>query len=203
MNATLDLAVLRAAINEQAVNIFGDGRSTQYGVHIACPDCGTVTGWVEQVDRTFTMRPCGHQMEAGDERTSMTQAEQEMFAFWRERLDEDEQLALEAAHGYPGEWTTTGSKPVSVADELPPEADVFERVVAFDEGAPSEEQAAHIAWHDPARVLRDVAAARARLAQLEEAIGARHDAYDLAAALLPLELVAYDKHPGYKEGWRP
>lgn len=135
--------------------------------------------------------------------TGLSQSEQEMLAFWRERLDEDEQTALEAAHGYPGEWTTADSYSVSVADELPAEASVFEHAVAFNEGSPSEQQAAHIALHDPARVLRDVAAARQRLALLEEAIGAGHDSYDLGAALLPLELVAYDKHPEYKETWRP
>lgn len=126
-----------------------------------------------------------------------------MLAFWRDRLDDDEQTALEAAHGYPGEWTTADSYPVTVADELPAEASVFERAVAFNEGSPSEQQAAHIALHDPARVLRDVAAARQRLAALEEAIGAGHDSYDLAAALLPLEIAAYDNHPDYRAEWRP
>lgn len=131
------------------------------------------------------------------------QDEQEMISFWRDRLDDDEEVAREAAHGYPGRWTTSDTYPVTVADELPAEADVFERAVAFNEGSPSEQQAAHIARHDPARVLRTVAASRQRMERIEEAVGAGHDSYDLAAALLPLELLPYADHPDYKETWRP
>src|SRR3954466_10985384 len=131
-----------------------------------------------------------------------SQDDQEMLAFWTARLGEDEHTARNACHDGPGDWTTDDSYAVSVVG-LPPGADVFSRAVAFNEGSPSEEQAAHTPRHDPSRVLRDVAAARRRLARIDEAIGAGHDSYDLASALLPLEVAAYDNHPDYKEAWRP
>jgi hypothetical protein len=87
----------------------------------------------------------------------------DLAQFLSDRLDDDEEVARDAAHLTPGHWTTEENYPVSVADELPAEADVFERAVAFDEGSPSEQQAAHIARHDPARVLAQVAIDREML----------------------------------------
>lgn len=132
----------------------------------------------------------------------MNQAELEMFAFWKARLDEDKQTASEACHGLNGEWTTSGSYPVSVAD-VPRGANVFDEAVAFDEGAPSDAQAEHIARHDPARALRSTHAARKRFTALSDAIEAGHDAYDLAAGLLSYELLPYADHQDYQESWRP
>jgi len=58
------------------------------------------------------------------------------------------------------------------------------------------------AW-PPARVLAEVDAKRKRLKQIEDAINAGHDSYDLAATLLPLELLPYADHPDYRDEWRP
>lgn len=66
--AILNLDALRKALNEQAPSVFEDGRSTQYGVHIPCPECNRLTQWVEHdKKKTFTMHPCGHQAGAGTE----------------------------------------------------------------------------------------------------------------------------------------
>lgn len=129
------------------------------------------------------------------------QDDREMFAFWRARLDEDEQKARAATEGpwrvdddsYAEQIYAPDGVSVIAGGRWGGEASVFE----------STADALHIVRHDPDRVLRDVAAARARLELLEEAVGAGHDSYDLGAALLPLELAAYDKHPAYKDSWRP
>jgi len=54
--------------------------------------------------------------------------------------------------------------------------------------------AAHIARHDPARVLREVEAKRAILALQD----ADHDSW-----FLPLLALPYDDHPDYRSEWAP
>lgn len=121
----------------------------------------------------------------------MDQTEQEMFAFWKTRLDEDDEAARDTADEYGTAWTVNQAMRAVQSDTG---ADVVD-----DPRTPLR----HIARHDPDRALRHIAAARQRLTALEEAIGAGHDAYDLAAALLPLELLPYATHPDYKDSWRP
>lgn len=131
----------------------------------------------------------------------------DVMQFLRDRLDEDESIAREAAHYEAGHWTTKDGYPVSVADELPEAADTFERVVAFDEGSPSEEQAAHIARHDPARVLTEVESKRQIVNWVERSRAFFREtngtltpaAYQV---LGPLAAV-YADHPDYNEAWRP
>ena len=134
----------------------------------------------------------------------------DLVQFLRDRLDEDETIAREAAHYEAGHWTTKDGYPVSVADELPEAADTFERVVAFDEGSPSEEQAAHIARHDPARVLAEVEAKRLALdhyTELQRLAKGGVAIYRTAAGAVGVQVqimaMPYADHPAYKEAWRP
>lgn len=77
----------------------------------------------------------------------------DLVAFVTARLGEDEEQArLAAREG--GEWTQVD--PV----RKPGRIGSLGGVVVWDEGEPDEHQAAHIARHDPARVLREVAARR-------------------------------------------
>ena len=84
----------------------------------------------------------------------------DLITFLLARLNEDASAASEAAHDLAGHWTTEGSYAVSVADKLPQGAEVWDKAVAFAEGAPSPEQATHIARHDPAHVLAEADAKR-------------------------------------------
>ena len=88
-----------------------------------------------------------------------------LIAFIRVNLDRDERIARRAAYeGTNGEWRGTPDGLFHVdADSAHPGAflaDVY--------GAIDERYFEHIALHDPARVLRQVAATRARLAFLED-----------------------------------
>lgn len=82
----------------------------------------------------------------------------DLVEFLRERLDEDEEAAMAASSRVPWKmrdhesdyWMITGTDGA---------------VVVYDEGVPSEAEAHHIARHDPSRVLADVAAKRAILAE--------------------------------------
>jgi hypothetical protein len=74
------------------------------------------------------------------------------------RLDEDFDVATAAGSG---RWVHEGHG--RVGDDSAD--DYNDYVIVYDEGAPTEAQADHIARHDPARVLREVAAKRRVLAR--------------------------------------
>lgn len=116
-------------------------------------------------------------------------------AFLRERLDEDEAVAKLAARKG-GTWTQDhpglGSAISSAGGP-----------VVYDEGSPDEYQAAHIARHDPARALRDVAVWRKLLleyhsAPLDAVYGGteRETGFRLAlSAALKAKIATYDSNP--------
>jgi len=136
--------------------------------------------------------------------------EKAMLQFWQARLDETAALAQAASEADPAPWTTDatdsggtgirnrGSGLVMAADGEP--LWDCESSNSLCMTAPS---ARHVAAHDPDRALRHVAAARARLTQLADALAAGHDSYDLASTLLPLEILAWADHPDYRQEWRP
>ena len=77
-------------------------------------------------------------------------------AFIRDRLDDEERVATAARSDSEGRWKRDDFFRDSAAI-----VDDTGKFVVYDEGSPTEEQADHIAAHDPARVLRQVAALRA------------------------------------------
>jgi hypothetical protein len=121
-----------------------------------------------------------------------------LVAFLRARLDEDEQVARDAgAEAWrkaerPSIWVTRADGPVAQTKDF--------------------EDAAHIARHDPARVLRDVEAKR-RIIDLH---APRHAddyerwgtsdcvaCYDLTPCrTVRLLALPYADHPDYREHWR-
>lgn len=89
--------------------------------------------------------------------------------FIRARLDEDEQIARAAA-ARAAEWRSEGGHVAGGPFEPRPEwldaddawtvAESATHTIVYDEGWPLKPEAAHIALHDPARVLRQVEAIR-------------------------------------------
>lgn len=86
-----------------------------------------------------------------------------LVEFLRARLDEDEQMARAA--GEEGSRWTDHYGSVHAEDTDDPGVPVV-----YNEGRPTDEQAAHIARHDPARVLAEVEAKR-RIIELHTARG--------------------------------
>ena len=161
-----------------------------------------------------------------------------LVAFLQARLDEDEDVASDATPGpWTSEWhgqhhTVSGPEPAGelIAEwiyaiaSLEPEASV-ERAEC------DTRDAVHIARHDPARVLREVAAKRRIVddygsaldnrqsirAEIRKILHSNPDAFgalsrqenaliDKAEGLLPIvRLIAtvYADHPDYREEWRP
>ncbi len=138
----------------------------------------------------------------------------EIVAFINARLDDDERVACAATEGVgvqtgdpsSGVWSAGGSYQPGLIE------DSDGGVVVYDEGAPNEAQAQHIARHDPARVLRDVEATRRILARYEDAISrqsepdySRSDALAQAAEyedwVLPLLAASWSTHPDYQPEW--
>ena len=133
----------------------------------------------------------------------------DLVAFLRARLDEDEAAAKAAAKTTAAQWRPDGHW---VLYEHP---DDSTQAVALNEDF-DREPIAHIARHDPARVLAEVAAKRAILARHHPQDHALHgrlcawcsstsvslyqkwpcpDARDLAAV--------YASHPDYRPEWKP
>lgn len=155
----------------------------------------------------------------------------DLVAFLRARLDEDEQTARAASGGTmigePGNWqpSPTGDEweacqsdgdeelLVALRPGLPRPPDVMTGLwgaVFSAEPDDSDPEAwapmprfKHAARHDPARVLLEVEAKRLRLDEIDRAIKAGHDSYDLASILLPLEALPYATHPDYRPEWAP
>ena len=113
----------------------------------------------------------------------------DLVAFLRARVAEDEARARSAAESYGDRWTADASGGVRGSIE-------YVSVIG-EPGSPDD----YVARHDPARVLREVDAKRRivdRYAWLRE-----HGDTGDAAWILPLLAAAYADHPDYREEWRP
>jgi hypothetical protein len=120
----------------------------------------------------------------------------DLIAFITARLDEDERVARDAT---PGPWTDFSSRSYGVEQAAEGRRVVAERVHDYDD-------AAHIARHDPARVLRDVAAKRRLLKECAwTANCGKPDSAVVGLAVIVMRQLAapYSGHPRYREEWRP
>lgn len=83
-------------------------------------------------------------------------------AFLNATLDEAEKTALAAKGDGDGVWERDG---IPFLDDSRIEDRSRGRVIVYDEGAPTQEEADHIVRHDPAAVLRRITADRKQLAR--------------------------------------
>lgn len=134
----------------------------------------------------------------------------DIAGFLAARYDEDEGAArLAAREG--GTWTQDDPS------RYPGSISSLGGQVVYDEGSPDEHQAAHIARHDPARVLRQVEAGRKRLAEHAEYPpgkcqrcitdrGAWQEDWhedDYPCRTLRIDAEVFADHPDYDQAWRP
>jgi hypothetical protein len=139
----------------------------------------------------------------------------DLAAFLAARLDEDE-AAAKAAKA-PSPWKAAEHE----ADNWIV-TDAAGEPLIYDEGTPSLEEAAHIARHDPARVLREVEAKRTILAEHDPCYptyyptpsgqptcGVCHsggfdwDPERWPCATVRALAVVYGDHPDYRPEWKP
>jgi len=121
----------------------------------------------------------------------------DLLAFLRARLDEDERSAVAAA-GQPSyyDWE------VHEADSHEqPEVRVKGKTHQVAGGI-DDSTAEHVARHDPARVLREVEAKR-RLIQWCEWMVGDFRGSDVWKDVLPLLALPYADHSDYRDKWRP
>ncbi|MER2086525.1 DUF6221 family protein [Rhodococcus sp. (in: high G+C Gram-positive bacteria)] len=124
--------------------------------------------------------------------------------FLEARLDEDEEVARDAAG-----WDSSGSvrdEGLWRRDGVNSVIDSARRMVVYGDGsAPDDSQATNIVRHDPARVLREVAAKRAIMAEhgIDQDPCDAHDAmYESVPCDVILNLAAiYLDHPDYQAEW--
>jgi hypothetical protein len=135
----------------------------------------------------------------------------DIVAFIRARLDEEAVTAVDALMGGAGKWAQ--EDPDRAAGSIVDESLENDRVV-YDEGRPTGEQAAHIARHDPARVLRAVEAKRRIVARYEDCMARMEDDdYPTAEAAdqareyenwtLPALASECSDHADYRTEWTP
>lgn len=142
------------------------------------------------------------------------------------RLDEDERVALAAT---PSPWRIDPRDPNVILEPFPIDSvgmagdrqrNLFTGQISNRRGQ-SVSDARHIARHDPARVLADVAAKRLQIdmtfryeATIDGEWGCCHEADSIARGECPatpvdgirmLRLLAlpYAEHPGYRSEWSP
>jgi len=123
--------------------------------------------------------------------------------FLEARLAEDEARAREACDSDSGRWFMGDKWNVYRAEDEAPEEDFEEnKLVTWGNVKPQSE---HIARHDPARVLRDVEAARQRIELAAKLLAERgHKFWAYAGGqLLRLEAARYADHPDYDPTWSP
>jgi hypothetical protein len=128
----------------------------------------------------------------------------ELIAFWRARLDEDEAAASAAAHadgkyGGRAHWSALGHGIAVDADD--PDWGVFDLSPFTD----ADEVCAHVIRHDPARELRDVQADRAILDYCVKALSypANVPLANLARRVLAARVAVWSDHPDYRLEWKP
>jgi hypothetical protein len=135
-------------------------------------------------------------------------------AFLRARLREDELGALAAS---PGPWKFHGVDSVSGGmfyDTTRTIGSVFYESLSDHDGTivrhllehEADRNGEHIARHDPARALAEIAAKRAILATHDPVDPC--DAHDVSLQSIPCDTVrhlavVYAGHPDYDETWRP
>lgn len=125
-----------------------------------------------------------------------------LAAFLAARLDEDEEIARRAAREG-GTWEQEDP------ERFPGTIMSLGGHVTYDEGAPDENQGPHIARHDPARVLREVAADRVILGEHQEAESGGYCElcyYGYGGGNWPCPtvralLTVYSDHPDYDPKW--
>lgn len=123
----------------------------------------------------------------------------DLVAFLRARYDEDEQVATAAT---PGPWVAGGIGDFGWSVSGPSGG------VEADDSEAGRADAEHIARHDPARALAEVAAKRRVLDAWPDSFGQwSADQADAARAMktavLLLLALPYAGHPDYREEWRP
>lgn len=116
----------------------------------------------------------------------------DLAAFILARLEEDEEAAKRAGGGaweYRDSWVWCGYYEVADVFNIPD----------------TDETGAHIALHDPSRVLREVAAKRAIIAKtfplIESEWGGKDFTSDWGMELLRFLALPYSDHPDFRPEW--
>lgn len=129
-----------------------------------------------------------------------------IVGFLRARLDEDEAVARAATEGEVNwsHWTFDPRRSVVVTP------DEFIVAAGVDKDAMNDPDGEHIARHDPARVLADVAAKRAMIdhvegceEQIQGEWGVGPTTEDTWVEVFGPMAAVYSDHPDYQQEWKP
>jgi hypothetical protein len=129
----------------------------------------------------------------------------DLAQFLRDRLDEDEQAARACASA---PWAIEIPPMIHVSVQARRDKKWAWGQLGYVATVERDEDRAHIARHDPARVLADIEAKR-RIIALHVAEPGQHpdfcghDKHELPCPTLRLLALPYADHPDYRTEWRP
>lgn len=130
----------------------------------------------------------------------------ELAAFLESCIAADEEAARAAIVNNDGAWTAGGMDEDGVIRSGGHLLDSNDETVVYDEGAPSYEEAVHMALHDPVRVLADCEALRAVVAERTYHGGPSRPyliPYEGEGDAILLALAQpFVGRPGWDESWR-
>jgi uncharacterized protein DUF6221 len=133
---------------------------------------------------------------------------EDLVAFLNARLDEDERIALAAT---PGPWHAQEDA-VFAGSHRPPG---YSRGIAITRASYTgsildhSANATHIAYHDPASVLREVATKRAIIGSYQALAASEDTSRWHEGELFAMEAVVrwmaaiWSDHPNYRQEWKP
>lgn len=130
----------------------------------------------------------------------------DIVTWLRAQLDVDERLARAAAATTDG-GSTWAYRPTSAPRDFESVVDLGQRLVFAEvdrnESGFRPTELEHIARHDPARVLAEVAAKRQMLDEYERAFDEGGELHQTLVRIMKLLALPYAGREGYREGWRP
>ena len=131
-----------------------------------------------------------------------------IVAFVEARIADDERIARDAATGTSWGGMKTGPEWVALRGAV--EDAESGGTIVHDEGMPTSAQAEHIARHDPARALRDVAAKRLLFAKQAPVIDGTQSSWTWFEGsesepekVMQVLALPYADHPDYDPTWAP
>jgi hypothetical protein len=125
----------------------------------------------------------------------------DLTEFLLARIAEDEAVAREATRG-PWLFDAISGAIYAPEERTATYVHLREDVVYGDDGVFSH-NAAHIIRHDPARVLAEIEAKRAALAEFVDAADGGNGEGYMAERAMQYMALPYAEDPGFREVWRP
>lgn len=132
---------------------------------------------------------------------SEPRAQVDLIEFLAARWDEEQRIAAECIpEGGTGKWLCNEGS-CYIDSDIYDEVRRLDEITIYDEGGHSPEQAQHIAYWDPARVLADIVVKRALLSFLDPREAPSGEGRFVAERVLYILAQPHRSHPDFDPVW--